>query len=222
MLSNLHRIKYLITLLAIVLVFGSCSIEKRQHLSGFHVQFMHVSQSKQQVSVSPIKHLVELDGKKYQATTKVSSPKPLLLEPTVDLISNKVNREKIRGKSSQANFTIKKPADKSKETNLKPPKLKDDDEMKLEWNGVIALALVALPLLFWQLFSNGLLSGSGNEIVLFFSPVFAFFSIALASYSLGKIKEKPYLYYGAMFGIAALIIMLGLIALFYVYYIKSQ
>lgn len=212
-----HKLLLIVNGVLFMVMITSCTIEKRLHTHGFHVETIHFSLSKQQVTKLNIVRQSHAVVTKPPIFLNVNTlglfvPAPVV-EPT---FKTNILKHKLQTKyamPAEKKNTIKNLANTGKIKHNIPPKPTDEDVRKLEWNGVFALAMVAIPAYLAQLFYQNIISGSLEDYILVLSPILICVSLVMASYSLGRIKEKPYMYYGAVFGFAALAIILGFFVL---------
>lgn len=203
-------LKQLIFWLTGLLLLTSCSIEKRYHSSGFHVEWNKpvtiknlAAKPKETIQIEPIStreselkrqenKLPSIDLKQVNTLT---FKKPAVQGSKASVGSNKTSKTKAVAKTLIA---------------PKPRKNDEPEPKQLEIFGLVSFLLLVLPFL--------TMIGLGeNDGIVIFVPLLFLISSALAGFSLGRISAKPYLYYGALFGFLTLGAMLGLMVLLILY-----
>ncbi len=191
-----------------LLLLTSCSIEKRYHSSGFHVAWH---------KPVTIKNLADKREKPVKTAPKLSCINaPVMHSIAVNTSSIKEVNSLVFTKpklySSKTSFkqVIKlEPQNRFKTIKPKKPKTDEPDEPRaLEPFGLIAFILTL-----WPFALTFTVEEADNYIL--FMPLVLLVSAFFAGFSLGRIQSKPYLYYGAIFGILTLAALLFISVLFF-------
>jgi hypothetical protein len=183
-----------------LLLITSCSIEKRYHSSGFYIDWHKpvtiknpAGKKEKSVQISTQTTCIN------KQVTQLAIPKLARLEKVNSFVVAKP--KKYSSKTSVIPNIKPAPKNKMKTFVPKRPKLDEPEPKQLEPFGLISFILLLLPISF-------AISFEGADILAAFMPVFFLAAVFLAGFSLGRIQSKPYLYYGAIFGLFTLAILL--------------
>ncbi len=214
----MKRFRLLLSLLSgLMLIFSSCTFQKRLHNRGFHIDWS--ARTSKEVDKTPAKQKQSAEA--TQATNKEMAANDSLLALSKEAIGSEPNQEVWASSNEQGNSIVQVPVVNifQKEIKAKKEQLKlmAKPLNKKQEKDIDILSIIGLLLGVMSMASVVLLFITEFELLVLFSILLAILSIVLSAISLKRIKNNPKKWMGK--GIALAGIFAGSITfLFWIFF----